>query len=357
MRAQLAGLASRWLPAPVAVVTAPEALHRVAGASARQGLASLAIVAGLGALAWWRGAAEWLALFGVLLAPVLGAALAAQACRLLPPMGWRATWCLLLLAIAGASTLAIPVYRDLAVLYGFHGLGDGAMLACALGFALLLLALPLWQLQSQSAALRLAALEQAALAAELKALQAQIEPHFLYNTLANTRYLVRHDADKAVRMLDHLIAYLRSALPDMRGATSTLAREFELAEHYLALMAIRFGERLSFELDCPPALAGASLPPLMLMTLVENAVRHGVEPMPGVVRVRLCARAEGATLHLLVSDSGAGAASAVLGSGVGLRNLRARLHAMYGDAASFSLHIRPGADTEAALALPLEGAA
>ena len=154
-------------------------------------------------------------------------------------------------------------------------------------------------------------------------------------------------------MLDHLIAYLHTALPDMRTSESTLVREFQLAEHYLALMAIRFGARMSYEVACPPALAPAAMPPLMLMSLVENAVRHGVEAKPGAVTVRVSAAAQGDSLHVLVADSGAGLAETVFGSGVGLRNVRERLAAQYGPRAGFELRTGSAGQTEAELRLPL----
>jgi sensor histidine kinase YesM len=342
------------VPAPAAGIDAAEALRRVAGYSARQGAVGIAIAAGLGVLALRQHAWQWLALYLLLLAPLVAVGVAAQASRLLPRVGWTAVWCIVLILIAGSATLAASGYRDLAELHAFRGLRDGTALACSIGFGMLALALPLWQMQMQAAALRLASLEQAALSAELKALQAQIEPHFLYNTLANTRYLVKHDPAKAGQMLDHLIAYLHSALPDMRGTGSTVGREMELAEHYLALMAIRFGERLSYRLDCPPGLEAAAMPPLMLMSLVENAVRHGVEATPGPVCVTLSASGADGSLRMLVTDDGADASSPVLGSGVGLRNLRARLAALYGDAATFTLRIEAGQPTQAQLTLPLE---
>ena len=265
---------------------ARDALLRVAHCTPRQGLVSASIIALLGALAWQMDAQAWIGVFAVLLAPLL---LCAAGARLLPAASsWRTVWGALLVFIAAAACLALPAYRYWIAAFALTGLRDNQVLLCTAGFGLLALALPLWQSQSQSAALRLATLEKTALSSELKALQAQIEPHFLYNTLANTRYLARHDPEKAVRMLDHLIAYLHSALPDMRGSDSTLGREFELAEHYLALMAIRFGERLSYQLDCPAALHAVSMPPLLLISLVENAVQHGVEPMPGAVCVRVC---------------------------------------------------------------------
>src|SRR5471032_1227001 len=234
------------------------------------------------------------------------------------------------------------------------GLGDVQIAAIVLAFGALVLALPLFLAQSQARTLHLADLRQAALSAELKALQAQIEPHFLYNTLANTRYLARHDPDKAVQMLDHLIAYLHSALPDMRRAMSTLEREFTLAEHYLALMAIRFGARLSYRLDYPPELGAATLPPLMLMSLVENAVRHGVEPKPGAVHVAVSAAMDGERLSIVVQDDGAGLQAGVLGNGVGLRNLRQRLEALYAGRATFALLGADGHPTRARLHLPLQ---
>jgi sensor histidine kinase YesM len=198
-------------------------------------------------------------------------------------------------------------------------------------------------------------LRQAALVAEMKALQAQVEPHFLYNTLANTRYLTRRDPDKAAQMLEHLIGYLHGALPDMRAATSTLGREFQLADHYLALMAIRFGERLRYRVDCPAALADTPMPPLMLMTLVENAVKHGLEPQPGPVSITLSAERAGNALRVTVLDDGAGLGRAASpGEGVGLSNLRERLAAMYGHTAGFTLSRAREGLTEARLMLPLD---
>lgn len=329
-------------------------LRQVAGFTPRQGVISAALIGACGALAWERHAMTWLALFAILLAPLLVAGVAAHTgMRLLPRnTSWRVVWLVLLALIALAAWLALVASQRWVPAKAT--LGTLQVLAYAGGSGVLLLALPLWHLQSQSAALQLSALRQAALSSELKALQAQIEPHFLYNTLANTRYLARHDPDKAVQMLDHLIAYLHGALPDMRSSASTLAREFELAGHYLALMAIRFGTRLTYALDCPPALAAASMPPLLLMSLVENAVRHGVEPTPGAVHVRLTAQERDGALCVAVCDDGASTVASTFGSGVGLRNLRARLQAQFNGAATFELRIEPGQATEAELRLPLE---
>jgi len=117
-------------------------------------------------------------------------------------------------------------------------------------------------------------------------------------------------------------------------------------------MAIRYGDRLSTGIDCPAALRPAAMPPLMLMSLVENAVQHGLEPKPGEVHIAVQVWQEQDSLHVRVSDTGAGPGAAVLGSGVGLRNVRERLQALYGERAAFTLRAGEGA-TEALLRLPL----
>ena len=276
---------------------AAASVRRLYGCSARQGLCSLAVLCVFVAGAAWLRRYALIGLFAAVLAPML------LACAVL---------------LLGARV---------------RGIRFGWIAA--------------WS------ALQLAELRHAVLAAELKALQAQIEPHFLYNTLANTRYLARQDPERAAQMLEHLIAYLHSALPDMRSRDSTLGREFDLAGHYLALMAIRFGPRLQYSLDCPPALAGMPVPPLLLMTLVENAVKHGVERKPGPVRVTLDAQHAGAAVTVTVGDDGAGLDAAVPGSGVGLHNLRQRLAALYGGCAGFSLARTAAGVTKAVLTLPL----
>lgn len=329
-------------------------VRRLYGCSTRQGLCSLAVLCGFVA-----GAASLhrYSLIG-LFAAVLGTMLLACTVLLLGArfpaarFGWAAAWSALLLASA-AGTLAMQIpYHAWMRFNGLPGLPELQLLACAFGVSVLALGLPLWQAQVRANAQQLAGLRHAVLAAELKALQAQVEPHFLYNTLANTRYLARQDPERAAQMLEHLIAYLHSALPDMRSQDSTLGREFDLAGHYLALMAIRFGARLHYRLDCPDDLADMPVPPLLLMTLVENAVKHGVERKPGAVSVTLDAQRAGAAVTVTVGDDGAGIADTVLGSGVGLRNLRQRLAALYGGKAAFDLRRTPGGVTEAVLTLP-----
>jgi nitrate/nitrite-specific signal transduction histidine kinase len=330
------------------------AIRRLYGCTWRQALLSvlcLALVAGA-ALLLRRYAL--LALFGAIVVPGFAAcaALLLAARRL----GWTGATVLLLCMTGAGAWAVLPAYKSVLAAWDVHALPDQQLLACVFGVNVAVLGLPLWFARTRARAQQLADLRNAALAAELKALQAQVEPHFLYNTLANTRYLARHQPPRAVEMLEHLIAYLHSALPDMRSETSTLGREFELAGHYLALMAIRFGERLQYRLDCPSDLAAVAMPPLLLMTLVENAVRHGVEPKPGTVRIAVTAGREHGVLTIVVADDGAGIGETTLGSGVGLRNLRERLQALYGTRAGFVLRRGDGGLTEAVLTLPATAA-
>jgi LytS/YehU family sensor histidine kinase len=173
--------------------------------------------------------------------------------------------------------------------------------------------------------------------ARLKALQAQVEPHFLYNTLASAQYLVRHDPVLAETLLAHLHDWLRSALPQMRTPLSTLGREFGLARSYLAIMSLRLGGRLIADVRLPVALEALAFPPMMVATLVENAVKHGAETVTGPVRIRVEAAVVDGGLRVEVVDDGRGLAdggAASTGTGVGLANLRDRLAAMHGEAAS-----------------------
>ena len=334
------------------------ALWWAAGCSGRQFAVSAALVAAFALLALQQRAYTLLALFGALLLAVglTSAALLMLLKRWPALRDWRFLWPALLALVALSSLAGAGLYHGGLAALGVETRNDTLVLQLAAGLALLLLAPPLWLAQHQSRALRLAHLTQSALTADLKALQAQIEPHFLYNTLANARYLAHHEPARAVSMLDHLIAYLHNALPDLRSPMSNLGREFQLAEHYLALMAIRFGDRLQFDIDCPDDLLAAALPPLMLMPLVENAIQHGVEPQAGQVTVRMRARRQQGSLVLSVRDNGAGPGNSLFGTGVGLRNLRQRLAAMHGAAAAFELRVASDGWPEAEIILPLEAA-
>ena len=195
-------------------------------------------------------------------------------------------------------------------------------------------------------------LDGAMLEARLQALQAQVEPHFLFNTLAHVRRLYRTNPVRARLMLDSFRAYLRSALPRMRGNTSTLRREIELAQAYLDVQRVRMGRRLTIEIGVPERLRACAFPPMMLISLVENAIKHGLSPLPRGGMIAIVATERDDRLEVRVSDSGAGIGDHI-GSGVGLANIRSRLAGLYGADASLSLiHNEPSGVT-ATISVPL----
>ncbi len=190
---------------------------------------------------------------------------------------------------------------------------------------------------------------------QLKLLEAQLEPHMLFNTLANLRVLIGLDAAQAQAMLDHLIAFLRATLNASRHAQHSLQAEFDRIADYLALMTFRMGPRLSVQLDLPADLRDAAMPPLLLQPLVENSIRHGLEPKVAAGRIEVRARREGAVLQVTVLDTGVGLSGAAAASvgGFGLEQVRARLKALYGAQASFDLIPAAEGGTEARIRMPL----
>ncbi|MFN7571837.1 MAG: sensor histidine kinase [Betaproteobacteria bacterium] len=197
-------------------------------------------------------------------------------------------------------------------------------------------------------------LEAQHLQATLSALQAQIEPHFLFNTLANVKRLYETAPERGRDMLASLIDYLRAALPTLRQQGSTVARELELARAYLTILQMRMGERLAFAIDVAPGLESADVPPLVLPTLLENAVQHGLAPLPQGGRIDVIFAREADALLLTVADTGRGFGHAGSGgSGVGLANTRARLAALYGPPAALTLAPNPAGGVIATVRLPL----
>lgn len=197
--------------------------------------------------------------------------------------------------------------------------------------------------QSSYLAARMAEASEQATQARLKMLETQLEPHMLFNTLANLQALIDTDPARAHVMLDHLIAYLRATLGASRASTHSLQAEFDRLRDYLELMAIRMGTRLSFALQLPPALANQPVPTLLLQPLVENAIRHGLEPKVQGGRVTVRALRSDGALTLEVADTGVGLTqSDSAQEGFGLAQVRERLATRYGDAAG--LTIAPMAD-------------
>jgi sensor histidine kinase YesM len=176
-----------------------------------------------------------------------------------------------------------------------------------------------------------------ALDARLRALHAQIEPHFLFNTLANVQALVETGSPRAAPVLRSLIAYLRAAMPRLRDESgSTLAAETELVRAYLEVMHLRMPDRLSYAIELPADLAGLRFPAMALLTLVENAIRHGIDPSEQGGRIEIGARRDGSSARVWVIDTGAGLRDTAQ-PGTGLANLRERLSAFFGPRAQVEL--------------------
>jgi sensor histidine kinase YesM len=201
-------------------------------------------------------------------------------------------------------------------------------------------------------------LSRQAIEAELKLMQAQVEPHFLFNTLASVQYLTETDPKQAGVLLGHLIGYLRAALPQLRARSSTLGRELSLAEAYLNILKMRIGPRLTFAIDLPEALRDHPFPPNLLISLVENAIKHGIEPSAEGGSITLAATHTEDCVIVTVTDTGRGLVSpnAVDSHGVGLTNVRERLAALYGSHGRFALEPVSPRGVRATLSLPYEAA-
>ncbi len=175
--------------------------------------------------------------------------------------------------------------------------------------------------------------------ARLKLMQAQVEPHFLFNTLASVQQLAENKAPEAARLTAQLITFLRAGLASLREDNTTLAREFRAIDAYLKIMKTRMVDRLEFTLDLPDALGDIIVPPAMLISLVENAIKHGVEPNPDESKVSVMARTENNRLLLTVADTGLGIvqSASTAGGGFGLDNIRQRLRALYASQARLTV--------------------
>ena len=189
--------------------------------------------------------------------------------------------------------------------------------------------------------------------ARLQMLEAQIEPHFLFNTLANVKRLYETDRAAGATMMRNLKDYLAVALPQMRDIDCTLGRESDHAIAYLNIQQIRMGRRLAFAFDVPPELRNARMPPLMLLTLIENSVKHGLSPLPNGGRIDVRARTMDAQLRIDVADTGQGFAKSG-GGGTGLANTRARLASYFGERGKLSLAFNVPHGVVATLVLPYE---
>jgi Histidine kinase/Histidine kinase-, DNA gyrase B-, and HSP90-like ATPase len=194
--------------------------------------------------------------------------------------------------------------------------------------------------------------------ARLQTLQAQVEPHFLYNTLANVQALTEVDPPLANKMVGHLIQYLRAALPKMRETTSTIGQEVDLVRAYLNILKIRMGARLDFDINIPVELNALPFPPLMLPSLVENAIKHGLEPQREGGRIDVSAVRVGDQIRMVVTDTGRGIGESPTqaGGGVGLSNIRERLQALFGDEGKLILESNAPKGAKATIEVPVSHA-
>jgi sensor histidine kinase YesM len=197
-------------------------------------------------------------------------------------------------------------------------------------------------------------LERTVLEARMEALQAQIEPHFLFNTLGSIDQLILTDPPRASRMQKTLIRYLRSAMPQMRdGGRPSLGQQVELSRAFLEIMAVRMEERLEAVINVPEGLKSAVFPSMMLQTLVENAIKHGLEPKAGGGRVEIRAEIADGQLSVHVIDNGVGFMPKS-DDGVGLTNIRERLKALYHGRAELIISVPPAGGTCATIKVPYE---
>jgi hypothetical protein len=192
--------------------------------------------------------------------------------------------------------------------------------------------------------------------AKLHLLHAQVEPHFLYNTLASAQLLTRSDPARAEAMLGHLIQYLRRSLPNAEDEMSTVGAELERALAYLEILKIRMGDRLDVQVDVPDALRATPLPAMMLQTLVENAIKHGLEPRTGGGIVWIRARRDGDEVAVTVADNGEGFTGKTGGTGIGLKNVRERLRLRYNGDANLSVIANFPAGVAATINVPANSA-
>ena len=235
-----------------------------------------------------------------------------------------------------ASTVLITVVAGVVICYFYYSLGKSKYLEGEIALA-----------------------QRDAADARLKLLETQLEPHMLFNTLANLRVLIATDPPRAVAMLDRLNSYLRVTLSGSRALAHPLAAEFQRLGDYLELMSVRMGPRLAYRLELPDDLREVPVPPLLLQPLVENAIRHGLEPKVDGGEIAIGARREGRRLVLEVCDTGVGLAIDPPGStprpdgGFGLSQVRERLATAYGEQDGLRLTAGPAGGTCATLQLPL----
>jgi signal transduction histidine kinase len=295
---------------------------------------------------------------------VLAYGAAARWPAVLPP--WLARWVLQLLAVVVTVPVAAFIGYSLSVDWpfwssklrlqsfvavSFMGVLFGPWIALA---AMVRDREALARTQALAFTLERSELERQALDARLRLMQSQVQPHFLFNTLANVRALVGSGSPQAVRVLDSLIAYLRAAVPRLNEPLVTLREELGLVRAYLDLMQMRMPDRLQFSVQVDPAALPQRCPPTTLLTLVENAVRHGIDPSEDGGRIDVRVAVRDGRCRIEVADTGLGLGVSNPGLGTGLTMLRERLELSF--AGHAQLHLQAGAQrgVQAVVDLPLD---
>lgn len=263
--------------------------------------------------------------------------------------------CGLLLGLALGGAL---VAGDPALLIGDNAAFFLGAVICAMGVATFEGLKQLWDVRERLVRAERDALtrDKALAESELRVLQAQVEPHFLFNTLANVISLVRSHPARAARLLEQLTTLLRASLSRTRRTAGTLGDELAVVRAYLDVQAQRMGGRMTYAIEVEPGLEAAPMPPLLVQPLVENAVLHGIEPSASGGRVRVCAERSAGAVRIRVTDDGVGMHPDTAGHGMGLANVRERLRASYGGRGTLTLLEQPGGGVSADLRIPLTAA-
>jgi sensor histidine kinase YesM len=189
---------------------------------------------------------------------------------------------------------------------------------------------------------------------EIKLLQSQMEPHFLFNTLSNILGLIDPDPEKAKRMLESFTRFLRASLVTARSETVALSQEMDVVKNYLDIFTVRMGERLRYTIDIPADLQGFRIPPLLIQPLVENAVKHGLEPSISGGELLISGAREGDRVRIVVADSGLGINELSPGSGIGVENIKKRLELVYGGRARLVFEENKPKGLKAVVEMPYE---
>lgn len=260
----------------------------------------------------------------------------------------------LLIYLLGTDAGAVPFWQDADRWTGFLTLNVvGLLVAPWVALAALVRHKDaLARHQALAFALERSELERQALEARVQLLQRQVAPHFLFNTLANLQALVDSGAPRAPVVMRHLVAYLRGSVPRLEQPLVRMEDEIALVRAYLELMHVRMPDRLRFRLDLADEARALGCPGLAVLTLVENAVRHGIDPCENGGEVGVQVRRDGACCEICVRDDGLGLSAAAPGMGTGLQTLRQRLQLLYGDAASLQLQAGAHGGAVALLRLP-----